>query len=84
MTLQRFQGLSRQVQQETVKHFGAFIGERNTVHMNVFLYQLADFYTEVCCVRQTGKIIFLRSFTDTEMLEPYLQSISLDELLKES
>jgi hypothetical protein len=76
MTLQRFQCLSQQAQQDTVRYVGVFLCERRSLDMTVFLYGVADFYTEVYFVR-SGKPVLIRSFADTDLLLPYLSQIEL-------
>ncbi|MDB5250874.1 MAG: hypothetical protein JWP27_43 [Flaviaesturariibacter sp.] len=83
MTLQRFQCLSQQAQQDTVKHLGVFLGERVSRDMTVLLYGLNDFYSEIFRMRGSGAIVKVRSFTDTDLLEPYLAEIDIRELLAE-
>jgi hypothetical protein len=83
MTLQRFQCLSEQAQQDTVRHLGVFLGERQSLDMTVRLYGLNDFYSEIFSIRRSGAIARVRSFTDTDLLEPYLADIDIRELLAE-
>ncbi|MDB5196846.1 MAG: hypothetical protein JWP88_1217 [Flaviaesturariibacter sp.] len=80
MTLQRFQSLSQQAQQDSVKHLGVYLCERRSIDLTVFLYQIADFYTEVFFRKDTGKIVQVRSFAETDLLGSYLQEIDLSEL----
>lgn len=79
MTLQRFQCLSQQAQQDTVRYVGVYLCERRSMDMKVFLYQVDDFYTEVFFAKP-GKPVLIRSFADTELLEPYLIGMPLPEL----
>ena len=79
MTLQRFQCLSQQAQQDTVRYVGVFLCERRSLDMTVFLYQLDEFYTEVF-IERSGKPVLIRSFADTDLLIPYLSQIKLTGL----
>ena len=83
MTLTQFNALSRQTQQETVLRSGIFLSERKQGAFRVMLYQLEGFYIEVYFYKQSNVVFWLKSFSSTEELQPYLQQIDLTQLLQD-
>lgn len=57
------------------------IGERAEEFYQVMLYQVDAFYVEVYRHTHFNVITKFRGFTRTELLEPYLQEISLEGIL---
>ena len=60
---------------------GTYIGGRQDDEHNILLYQIDSFYVEVYHHKQQNKITRFRSFTTTELLQPYLHQIDLVQLL---
>jgi len=81
MTLQQFRCCSKYVQQQLVRHQGTFLLERKSMDWNVLLFQLDAFYVEVYYQRKTQEVELLKSFEDTDELEPYLKKINVLALL---
>ena len=48
---------------------------------NILLFQLEAFYIEVYYERRSQKVELLKSFEDTDELEPYLRKIDILPLL---
>lgn len=62
-------------------HEGILVARRPTEKGIVFLFQLGAFYVEVYSNAATRAIEEYHAFTGTAQLEPYLDSITLDDLL---
>ncbi|RYF84374.1 MAG: hypothetical protein EON98_09360 [Chitinophagaceae bacterium] len=60
---------------------GVFLAERTDGFYKLQLFQLHDVYLEVTWHIHFNVVVKVSSFTDTEHLEPYLESISLEALL---
>jgi hypothetical protein len=63
-----------------VLHTGVLIGKRKHPGCIIFLFQLDNFYVETFCDTETKDITEYRAFAHTNMLHPYLESISIEEL----
>ncbi len=60
---------------------GTLIGKRPANNSFVFLYQLDGFYVEVYCKLHEGQVTEYRAFENISELHPYLEKISLENLL---
>ena len=60
---------------------GTLLAERTDGFYKLQLFQLHDVYLEVTWHIHFNVAVKVSSFSDTENLEPYLQSISLEGLL---
>jgi len=67
----------------TVLHQGVLIGKRKDPSMMIFLFQLDDFYVEMYCNAMSKEVTQYKVFRHTRLLQPYLESIAIDHLLKE-
>jgi hypothetical protein len=67
---------------KTVLHEGVLLAKRDNEHCKIFLFGLGDYYVEMFCNRQSKAIEEYRAFDNMRLLSPYLQAISLDDLLK--
>ena len=83
MTLQHFNALIKDEKQHIVLSTGIFLAERLDGPFRIMLYQLEDFYVEVYFFNLYNKAALLKGFDDMELLEPYLDTISLSELIQE-
>lgn len=82
MKLSDFILLNVEEKTNTVLHQGILIGKRNQAHCLVFLFRLNHYYVETYCNRGDKSIEEFRVFDNTLLLNPYLQSISLEQLLR--
>jgi len=81
MKLSDFILLDEKEKQWTVLHQGILIGKRTFPAHMVFLFQLNNYYVETYC-NTTNKVVEeYRVFEDTTLLRPYLEAISIDDLL---
>ena len=82
MNLNKFNGLDELRQIELLWSAGVLIGSRQDGFYKVLLYQIDSFYVEVFYQYFQGKMVKIKSFSDTDQLAPYLKSIDIDPLLK--
>jgi hypothetical protein len=80
MTICDFKAMPSCAQEEAVWNF-QHIAERADGENWILLYQLDFFYVELYYNREKGEIAFLRPFTSTDELTPYLEQICLGELM---
>jgi hypothetical protein len=81
MKLSDFILLDEEQKKGTLLHEGILIGKRSCEDCMIFLFQLPNFYVESYCNIRSKSIEEFRVFTHLEPLYPYLNSISLDDLL---
>ena len=60
---------------------GVLIGARQEGLHKVLLYQIDGFYVEVFYQYFQGKMVKIKSFSQTDQLDPYLKSINISSLL---
>ena len=63
-----------------VLHEGVLISKRNMPASFIFLFQVNNFYVEACFNKDSKDIEEFRMFAHTGLLQPYLDSISLEDL----
>jgi len=82
MKLSEFIALSEEEKRATVLQEGVAIAKRDLPDYMAFLFQLPNFYVETLCCLETKEIREYRVFYSTKHLTPYLETISIDHLLK--
>jgi hypothetical protein len=83
MTIHEFDALDDSQKGEALIRYGVLLAERFTIGLKVLLFQIDQFYIEAY-FNNTYKIIQgLKSFTNDEGLDPYLQQIDITELMVE-
>ena len=82
MTLYEFQTLTEKVQTNILYNRGAYIGKRKENGKIGVLYQLEGFYIEIFYRTYRREIFLLHCFSTTDLLQPYLEEINIEELLK--
>lgn len=80
MTLQQFRSASCIVQEKMVKFKGVFLMERKSLGVSVLLFQLDGFYVEVFYNTATSSVSFIKSFSDMDGIEAYLDKIDISEI----
>ncbi len=83
MTLQQFNTLCTESQQDTLLKNGTFLAEREDGPFRVMLYQLEGFYVEVYFFKLYHQVAFFKTFESTNALQPYLKTIDVSALLQE-
>jgi len=76
-----FQLLPEQHQIEILYHSGVYIGKRKERFSIIILYQLESFYVEVVYRKYRSHIKHLHCFESTELLDPYLAQIDVENLV---
>jgi len=81
MKLSDFILLNEEEKKLTVLHEGVLIAKRFSSDDMVFLFQLESYYVETYCNIANKTIKEYRIFDNIKPLHPYLEAISLDNLL---
>lgn len=81
MTLYFFQLLPEQEQIAVLYELGVFIGKRKEAFSIILLYQLESFYVEVHYRKYRSHVKKLHCFDSTELLDPYLEQIDVENLV---
>ena len=81
MKLSDFILLNEKQKKWTVLHEGILIGKRTNQVQMVFLFQLHNYYVETYCNAANKAVEEFRVFDSTAPLRPYLDTISIDDLL---
>ena len=82
MTIHEFNMLDTSQQGQILWQYGTHLSDRNNRLSSMMLYQIDAFYVEVCFHRKKSNPIKFKSFTSTNQLQPYLNKISIGELLQ--
>ncbi len=81
MKLSEFILLDEQEKTSVVLHNGILVGKRKKEALIVFLFQLENYYVETYCNMVNKNVLEFTAFHNTKNLAPYLEAISLDELM---
>jgi hypothetical protein len=81
MKLSEFIALPEDHKRSTVMNQGVAISKRYLNDQLVFLFQFPEYYVETYCCYKSKEILEYRVFQSTRQLEPYLDSIEIDQLL---
>lgn len=81
MMLYDFQLLPEDKQIEALYQSGVYIGKRKEDFSIILLYQLESFYVEVYYRKYRSHVKKLHSFDSTELLDPYLEHIDVENLV---
>ena len=76
-----FHRLNEKQQLDTLEEAGVFIAERDGAYYNIKLYQLDGFYVELYFHTHFNVVVNINCFTNTDCLDPYLESIDVDALI---
>lgn len=82
MTLFEFRVLSDEEQIDLLYKDGVYIGKRKEDHLSVVLYQLDGFYVEVYYYKYRRLICTINGFSSTIPLDPYLEQINVQDLVR--
>jgi hypothetical protein len=78
MTPYQFKALKQQEQYQMVWDKGVYLTNRIVDNNRFILYQIDSFYVEVQYNSSENKIISLKSFLSTTLLEPYLNKMKIE------
>jgi hypothetical protein len=80
MTLYEYRALDELEQTEALWEHGVHIGEREEGEYKVVLYQIFEFYIEVFYHIEHNVIHRYKAFSNTELLDAYLDKYNLKDL----
>ena len=80
ITLHQFNTLRDKDKLTMIQEHGVVIAHRFTGKFHVYLHQLFSFYVELHYRLRKTDVVEIRAFSSTDMLEPYLKNIKLDDL----
>ena len=81
MRLSDFILLGEEEKKVVVLHEGILIGKRVKNDYLMFLFQMDSYYVETYCNMKSKAIVEYSVFDNTKLLKPYLEAISIDDLL---
>lgn len=81
MRLSDFILLKEEDKKLIVLHNGVLVAKRSNLNHLVFLFQLDNYYVETYCNLRNKAIEEYRVFDHTALLDPYLETIALDDLM---
>ena len=81
MTLQDFQLLPEARQIDELYQSAVYLGKRKQAFSIILLYQLEGFYVEVYYRKYRSHVKYLHCFESTELLDPYLEQIDVENLV---
>ena len=76
-----FYELSRQEQLDIIYKDGIFLGKLRTFNQSRVLYFYNSFYAEIIYTRYRREVKIIRCFDGTELLDPYLKQLKIEELI---
>ncbi len=80
MTTTYFEQLTEAEQTDAIWENGVFLYRRTESFYNILLFQVENFYTEIYYHSHFNVIIKIRSFSDTDLLMPYLDKLNIQSL----
>jgi hypothetical protein len=80
MRLKEFKYLQKQTKQELLFSNGVYLAGRKDEEYLIFLYDMETFYVEVYYDPEEDMIGYIRAFTSTDDLAPYVKHVDLREL----
>ena len=60
---------------------GRFLSYRYVENMKIYLYAVSDFFIEISFSPYHHKIMSVDAFNNIDLLDPYLEFISIEDLL---
>ena len=81
MTLYDFNGLDEMEQLKVIKTFGTEIGKRTDKSYQYTVYQIDSFYVENWFHIESKTLKRIRSFSNPDLLEPYLGDIDISGII---
>jgi len=82
MTIYEFHLITHTEKVELLYKHGVYIGKQKEANQIKVLYQLDSFYVEIFYKKYRRLIHYLRYFTNTESLNPYLSQIDVEEIMR--
>jgi hypothetical protein len=82
MTLFQYRLLCEKDQVDLLYKEGTYIGKRSKPPFSAILFQLGSFYVEIYYRKYRSCITEIKCFTSTTLLDPYLEQINVDDLVR--
>lgn len=82
MKLQEFVSLDENKKFLTTWSEGVFLGQRTQDGTMIRLYQVDHFYVEVFLLKESGRVMMIKCFEETDKLDAYLKKINISSLVK--
>lgn len=64
---------------KAIQMFGTLLVTTSAFDLDFFLYSLDDYFVEVTSLPETGDVIYIRATEKVEVVDMYLDSITLPE-----
>ena len=81
MKLSDFIILNEEEKKLALLHRGILVAKKTDTTHFFFLFQMDHFYVETCCHIETRCVEGYKMFQNLMLLEPYLETIAIDDLL---
>jgi hypothetical protein len=81
MLLKEFKYEDKQMKKQLLFAHGVYLACRPDGDFIILLFQIDSFYVEVYVDREEEEIGYIRAFSSTEFLAPYLKRIDISGLL---
>ena len=81
MKMHDFQLLPEQDQIDILYQYGVYVGKRKEAFSVILLYQFESFYVEVFYRKYRSHVKRLHCFESTDLLDPYLEQIDVENLV---
>jgi len=83
MDIREFKYQEKHTKKTLLASFGVFIGKRTVNDFSIYLFQMPSFYVEMYFDDEEGEIGYMRAFSNTNALQPYLDAIDISEIYAE-
>jgi hypothetical protein len=83
MDIREFKYQEKHTKKTLLASFGVFIGKRKVNDFCIYLFQMPSFYVEMYFDEEEGEIGYMRAFSNTNALQPYLDAIDISEIFAE-
>ena len=84
MQLCEFKYQEKQTKKELLSCNGVYLSHRVEGDFIIFLYAIDSFYVEMYLDFEEMEVGYIRAFSSTDALHPYLQKINIDALMSAS
>lgn len=83
LNCEEYQLLDEELQAQLLFVDGVYLMTRKTARMDIDLYALYHFHVEVFFDKKQEEPLYLKSFDSEQLLDPYLEAISLNAIYNE-
>ncbi len=82
MTSEEYQSLDELLQAQLLWIDGVFLMMRKTERVNVELYSIYNFYTEVFFDKKNNEPLYIKAFELGKNMDAYLEMIDIDDIFE--